>query len=574
MFVKRPMFSCVVPVKGKRPYFGMALDSLRAQEMGDELEIIVQDGDLESDRGQSDALNRGFAKARGEWFFWLNADDVLLPGALRSVARRLDCSVEWVAGNQIFIDAGGRVVRCVRGNGWHDGLYRQAVPHVNGPSAFFRRELFEKVGGFDTSLHFCMDWDLWIRFKQTGARFLRIDRYLWAQRRWAGSKTQRAKPLEEEKLHRSEVMRMLEKNAFRPTMLGASVLRLWRTLNGNYLRSAWDTLLRRGCFILPRAAILVKHRAPYRDPVIRCLEETGKIDSFAWLGKDDGHADVGFATDARRFPWCGLHRYAFVVWPAYHPWPFTLALVLSALCGCRYAVSSDTNAENGNAFARMIKRFIFRRAEFVWVPGMSARHFLETHYAIGKERIVSGLYVVDRDEVVAVKEFGGSLSPRRFLMVANDVPVRRMDVLVEAFRRIRTREQTLVLCGKGCRRYAGGGVEAIEGVSWRELPRLYAEADVYVHNGAEQYSTAVQIAALMGMPIVCAKKVGIVADLGEDVLVPVSDGCSVEAWSAALLKISSMDAHSRQKLGVRVRQAAAAFDIRAVAREVVSRLNV
>ena len=62
-----------------------ALASLYAQEMGSELEIIVQDGDVESDTGLSDALNRGFAKAHGEWLFWLNADDVLLPGALEAV---------------------------------------------------------------------------------------------------------------------------------------------------------------------------------------------------------------------------------------------------------------------------------------------------------------------------------------------------------------------------------------------------------------------------------------------------------------------------------------------------------
>ena len=59
-----------------------ALDSLYMQGMGDNLEIIVQDADIEPDKGQSDAFNKGFAKARGEWFFWLNADDILLPGAL------------------------------------------------------------------------------------------------------------------------------------------------------------------------------------------------------------------------------------------------------------------------------------------------------------------------------------------------------------------------------------------------------------------------------------------------------------------------------------------------------------
>ena len=252
--MKRPLFSCVVPVKGKRPYFDVALASLQTQGMGGDLEVIVQDGDVESDCGQSDAFNKGFAKARGEWLFWLNADDILLPGALSAVAAIIQqhrdqssaSRLMWIVGNQMFIDAEGRVVKCVRANGWHDWLYRNAVPHVNGPSSFFRRELLEKVGKIDESLRFCMDWDLWIRFMRAGACFERLDRYVWQQRQWSGSKTQRRHSPDEAREHREEVARMLRKNAFEITRWGVWKLRLWRTLNGNFARSAWDTLVRRG----------------------------------------------------------------------------------------------------------------------------------------------------------------------------------------------------------------------------------------------------------------------------------------------------------------------------------------
>ena len=111
--MKHPLFSCVIPVKGARPYFDEALRSLQNQGLGDDLEIIVQDADekelavssqrlavseggldgirwyREEDLGQSDALNKGFKKARGEWLFWLNADDVFLPGALKSLEFRV-----------------------------------------------------------------------------------------------------------------------------------------------------------------------------------------------------------------------------------------------------------------------------------------------------------------------------------------------------------------------------------------------------------------------------------------------------------------------------------------------------
>ena len=266
--MNRPLFSCVMPVKGERPFFKEALASLESQGLGDELEIIVQDagdesegvGELvsegvrwfrEADSGQSDALNRGFAKAKGEWLFWLNADDVLLPGALKKVREFISRvehveRVEWIVGNQLQIDENGCVVGCSVGPGWHDCLFRHAVPHVYGPSAFFRRELLERVGGLDTSLHVCMDWDLWIRFTKAGAKFSRIDDYLWTLRQWSGSKTQRPHEADEAKRQWDEVARMLAKNDFKVTSGGLALLRLWRALNGNYIKQWLDKSRLRG----------------------------------------------------------------------------------------------------------------------------------------------------------------------------------------------------------------------------------------------------------------------------------------------------------------------------------------
>lgn len=237
--MKTPLFSCVVPVKGDRPFWGEAIDSLKAQGLGDNLEIIVQDADVEPDAGQSDALNKGFAKTKGEWLFWLNADDVLLPGALKKVLDRID-TVDWIAGNQLLIDDAGKVLKCSVGNGWHDWLYRHAVPHVYGPSSFFRRELLERVGGLDVSLKYCMDWDLWIKFMKAGARFERIDEYLWAQRQWLGSKTQRKMSQQENVLFWGEINEMLERNGVSVTRTGTLMMRIWRFFNGNIPRQFFD----------------------------------------------------------------------------------------------------------------------------------------------------------------------------------------------------------------------------------------------------------------------------------------------------------------------------------------------
>ena len=248
---KRPLFSCVIPVKGARPYFAAALESLRMQGMGDDLEIIVQDADDEPDKGQSDALNKGFAKAHGEWLFWLNADDLLLPGALKKVAAliRAKPNAEWITGNEVFINAEGRVVSCAVGSVWRSGLYRHTVPHVYGPSSFFRRGLFAKVGGCDASLRYCMDWDLWIKFAKAGARFERIPSYLWAQRRWAGSKTQRPLDATESTRQWAEINGMLRKNDFYLMRSGVFLGRFWRLLTGCYLKEWVDGWRLKGMWV-------------------------------------------------------------------------------------------------------------------------------------------------------------------------------------------------------------------------------------------------------------------------------------------------------------------------------------
>ena len=182
-----PLFSCVVPVKGLRPYMEEALDSLRLQGMGDELEVIIQDGDVEPDAGQSDALNKGFAKAKGEWLFWLNADDVLLPGALKSLEFRVQSlefrKVEWIVGDTVYLDEKG-VVQDVRTDAkWRPWFGKKLSVWTGGPSAFFRRELWARYGGFDT------DIDLWTRWAKAGEKFVGLGDYVWGFRMHEGSKT-------------------------------------------------------------------------------------------------------------------------------------------------------------------------------------------------------------------------------------------------------------------------------------------------------------------------------------------------------------------------------------------------
>ena len=241
----RPLFSCVVPVKGARPYFDEALASLQGQGLGDALEIIVQDGDVGPDSGQSDALNKGFAKAHGEWLFWLNADDVLLPGALRRVLDIIewDKSVEWISGDTVYIDEQGKArdVRCDAK--WRPWFGSQLSAWTGGPSAFFRRELWERLGGFDTSLKYVMDIDLWTRWAQAGVKFESVGDYVWGFREHDGSKTgsggNRAAQLE-------EWSRVDAKYGVTSTGFWRNVTRAASVLDGSWLKRKIDSAKYRG----------------------------------------------------------------------------------------------------------------------------------------------------------------------------------------------------------------------------------------------------------------------------------------------------------------------------------------
>ena len=116
------------------------------------------------DRGQSHAINKGWQRATGDLIGWLNSDDLLLPNALYEVAAAFEANpkVSLVyAGNLIF-GAGFKsyVDRGTRKNFEIENLARMNLPQQ---SAFYRRKVIEEQGFLDESLHYCMDFDLFIR---------------------------------------------------------------------------------------------------------------------------------------------------------------------------------------------------------------------------------------------------------------------------------------------------------------------------------------------------------------------------------------------------------------------------
>ena len=131
----------------------------------------------EQDRGQSHALNKGFARATGDMVGWLNADDELAPNALstvREIFSRGSCDV--LCGACLYLDhQGGRRVARVRPR---DLDLLTVDDPIHQPSCFWSRRWHERVGGLNERLHYGMDWDLWLRLARAGARFETTDHVL------------------------------------------------------------------------------------------------------------------------------------------------------------------------------------------------------------------------------------------------------------------------------------------------------------------------------------------------------------------------------------------------------------
>jgi len=205
-----PRITIVTPSFNQAPFLERAIISIHNQEYPNLEHIIIDggstDGSIEilrrfenrfhhwqtgPDGGQSDAINIGASHATGTYMMWINSDDMLLPGALHTMARAFEENpgIDLLFGNQVEIDEGDRVLkrRYTVDFDINDFLYEINII-VLQQSAIWRTDLFKGIGGLKL-YRYAMDYDMMYRMYRAGARFHRISHFLSAFRVHSGGLT-------------------------------------------------------------------------------------------------------------------------------------------------------------------------------------------------------------------------------------------------------------------------------------------------------------------------------------------------------------------------------------------------
>jgi glycosyltransferase involved in cell wall biosynthesis len=187
-------FGLVTPTLNSERFLAATLDSIRHQRVRP-IEYLICDGDstdnthkiLESNRdvvsrvmigkdgGMYEALHKGLGQVQGDVLGWLNSDDLLLPWAVSCVLRYFEAipECEWLTGVPAMFDASGDMVwtplvaphyrRKWIERGWYGP---RGLGPIQQESTFFRRRLYERVGGLNSKYKLAGDYDLWRRFSQ------------------------------------------------------------------------------------------------------------------------------------------------------------------------------------------------------------------------------------------------------------------------------------------------------------------------------------------------------------------------------------------------------------------------
>ena len=156
----------------------------------------------DEDRGQSDAINKGFRMATGDIIGWLNSDDLYQPDSFARVTQAFEDNplIDFIYGDYLIIDETGKTLICKKEIDFDWEIMLCGLNYVAQPNVFFRRRVFDKLGYLSDDLHYVMDYEFWLRAAAHGFRFHHIPIAFAACRWHLSAKTVSRNPHIEEEL--------------------------------------------------------------------------------------------------------------------------------------------------------------------------------------------------------------------------------------------------------------------------------------------------------------------------------------------------------------------------------------
>jgi len=124
----------------------------------------------EKDKGQADAINKGFKKSTGGILAWLNSDDTYLPETFCEIAKNFsrNSGVDLIFGNIYFIDGSDKRIRELRFTEFDFSTLIYEGGNLHQTGTFWTRKIYDKVGGLNSNYKFCMDYDFFCRVAKVG----------------------------------------------------------------------------------------------------------------------------------------------------------------------------------------------------------------------------------------------------------------------------------------------------------------------------------------------------------------------------------------------------------------------